>query len=65
MMKTATTMKRVIFAIQIFILATLQALAYNVTVGSKQFTVPVTESGTTYTIGNGQNASIPQDCRFR
>ena len=60
MMKTATTMKRVIFAIQIFILATLQALAYNVTVGSKQFTVPVRESGTTYTIGNGQNASIPQ-----
>lgn len=53
-------MKRVIFAIQIFLLATLQALAYNVTVGSKQFTVPVTESGTTYTIGNGQNASIPQ-----
>ena len=60
MMKTVTTMKRVIFAIQIFLLATLQALAYNVTVGSKQFTVPVTESGTTYTIGNGQNASIPQ-----
>ena len=60
MMKTATTMKRVIFAIQIFLLATLQALAYNVTVGSKQFTVPVRESGTTYTIGNGQNASIPQ-----
>ena len=60
MMKTVTTMKRVIFAIQIFLLATLQALAYNVTVGSKQFTVPVRESGTTYTIGNGQNASIPQ-----
>ncbi len=60
MMKTATTMKRVIFAIQIFLLATLQALAYDVTVGSKQFTVPVRESGTTYTIGNGQNASIPQ-----
>ena len=60
MMKTATTMKRVIFAIQIFLLATLQALAYNVTVGSKQFTVPVRESGTTHTIGNGQNASIPQ-----
>ena len=59
-MKTATTMKRVIFAIQIFLLATLQALAYDVTVGSKQFTVPVRESGTTYTIGNGQNASIPQ-----
>ena len=53
-------MKRVIFAIQIFLLATLQALAYNVTVGSKQFEVPVRESGTTYTIGNGQNASIPQ-----
>ena len=60
MMKTVTTMKRVIFAIQIFLLATLQALAYNVTVGSKQFEVPVRESGTTYTIGNGQNASIPQ-----
>ena len=60
MMKTATTMKRVIFAIQIFLLATLQALAYDVTVGGKQFTVPVRESGTTYTIGNGQNASIPQ-----
>ena len=59
MMKTVTTMKRVIFAIQIFLLATLQALAYNVTVGSKQFEVPVRESGTTYTIGNGQNASIP------
>jgi len=58
-MKTVTTMKRVIFAIQIFLLATLQALAYNVTVGSKQFEVPVRESGTTYTIGNGQNASIP------
>lgn len=53
-------MKRVIFAIQIFLLATLQALAYNVTVGSKQFEVPVRESGTTHTIGNGQNASIPQ-----
>ena len=53
MMKTVTTMKRVIFAIQIFLLATLQALAYNVTVGSKQFEVPVRESGTTYTIGNG------------
>ena len=60
MMKTVTTMKRVIFAIQIFLLATLQALAYNVTVGSKQFEVPVRESGTTHTIGNGQNASIPQ-----
>ena len=54
-------MKRFILAIQILLLATLQAVAYKVTVGNKPFEIPVNQSmGNHYTIGNGYNASIPQ-----
>lgn len=55
-------MKRLILAIQILLLATLQAVAYEVTVGNKlnkQLTIPVNQSGSTYTIGNGYHACIP------
>ena len=54
-------MKRFILIIHILLLATMQAVAddYYVTVGSTQLKVDVTQSGTTYTIGNGNNACIP------
>ena len=53
-------MKRLILAIQILLLATLQAVAYTVTVGSNYWDIPVSQSGSTYTIGNGYHACIPQ-----
>lgn len=55
-------MKRTILAIHLLLLTALLAVAddYKVTVGSKQLTVAVRQSGTTYTIGNGRNASISQ-----
>jgi hypothetical protein len=55
-------MKRTILAIHLLLLTALQAVAddYKVKVESKQLTVTVRQDGTTYTIGNGRVASIPQ-----
>ena len=54
-------MKRLILAIQILLLAAIQMMAddYKVIVGSEKVPATVVQSGTTYTIGNGFNASIP------
>ena len=55
-------MKRTILAIHLLLLTALLAVAddYKVTVESNQLTVTVRQDGTTYTIGNGRVASIPQ-----
>ncbi len=55
-------MKRFILSIHILLLSAILVAAadYKVSVGETQFTVAVTQSGTTYTIGNGRNACIPQ-----
>ena len=52
-------MKRLILAIQMVVLAAVQAMAYDVDAGGKSLTVTVAQSGTTYTIGNGRNACMP------